>query len=109
MTRPNSPRLPNVRISRTHLILASYHITFVVVTLQDIVIEESFDDLVYPAGRVPVTVKINESLFGSSATTIIVAIVLMVTLTSLGPTKIFGGKFSGGQERDIDFNMAYAE
>jgi len=81
----------------------------VAVTLQEIVIEESFDDLVYPAGRVPVTEKINESLLGSSATTIMVAVVLIVTLTSLGPTKIFGGKFSGGQERNMEINMAYAK
>ena len=80
-----------------------------IVTLQPIVIEESFDDFVCPAGRVPVTVKVNESLFGSSATTVMVAVVLMVTLTSLGPTRIFGGKFSRGQEIKMEINMAYTE
>jgi len=81
----------------------------VVVTLQEIVIEESLNDFEYPVGRVPVTVKVNESLFGSSATTRMVAVVLMVTLTSLGPTKIFGGKFSEGQEINMEINMAYTE
>ena len=78
-----------------------------VVTLQEIVIEESFDDFEYPFGRVPVTEKVNESLFGSSATTTMVAVALMVTLTSLGPTIIFGGKFSGSQEINMEINMAY--
>ena len=107
--RPNSSLLPNLRTSRIHRILVSSNITLVIVTLQAIVIEESFDDFVYPVGRVPVTEKVNESLFGSSATTVMTAVVLMVTLTSLGPTRIFGGKFSGGQEINMEIKMAYTE
>lgn len=67
-------------------------VTLVVVTLHVRVIEESLVEVdVYPVGRVPVTVKVNESLLGSSATTVIVAVVLTVTLNSVGPLKIFGG------------------
>ena len=40
-------------------ILASSDITLVIVTLQEIVIEESLDDFVYPVGRVPVTEKVS--------------------------------------------------
>lgn len=69
------------------------------------VIEESLEDFVYPVGRVPVTMKVSESLFGSSATTVMVAVALMVTLTSVGPIKIFGGKFSGGQEICMELNI----
>lgn len=90
-------------------ILASSDITLVIVTLQEIFIEESLDDFVYPVGRVPVTEKVNESLFGSSATTVMAAVVLMVTLTSLGPTRIFGGKFSESQELKMEIDMAYTE
>ena len=46
-------------------------------------------------GSVPDKVKVKESLLGSSAVTIIVAVSLTVTLTSVnGPVKILGGKFS---------------
>lgn len=107
--RPSSSLLPIVRTSRVYRILASSDITLVIVAIQEIVIEESFDDFVYPVGRVPVTEKVNESLFGSSATTVMAAVVLMVTLTSLAPTRIFGGKFSGGQEINMKINMAYTE
>ena len=62
-----------------------------VVTPHVRVIEELLVEVVYPVGRVPVTVKVNESLLGSSATTVIVAVVLTVTLNSVGPLKIFGG------------------
>ena len=42
--------------------------------------------------------KVKESLLGSSAVTIIVAVSLTVTLTSVGPVKILGGKFSAKHE-----------
>ena len=45
-------------------------------------------------GSVPDKVKVKESLLGSSAVTIIVTVSLTVTLTSVGPVKILGGKFS---------------
>lgn len=51
-------------------------------------------NVVYPAGRLPETEKLKESLLGSSAVIVMVADVFTVTLTSDGPTKIFGGKFS---------------
>ena len=66
----------------------------VVVTFQESVIEVWLPDVVYPAGKFPETEKLKESLLGSSAVIVMVANVLTVTLTSVGPTKIFGGKFS---------------
>ena len=51
-------------------------------------------------GSVPDKVKVKESLLGSSAVTIIVAVSLTVILTSVGPVKILGGKFSAKYEHD---------
>ena len=50
--------------------------------------------VVCPAGRFPATKKLKESLLGSCAVTDILAEVFTVRFTSVGPTKIFGGKFS---------------
>ena len=50
--------------------------------------------VVCPVGRFPATEKLKESLLGSCAMTDILAEVFTVTFTSVGPTKIFGGKFS---------------
>ena len=71
--------------------------TLAVVTLQESVIEVWLLDVVYPAGKVPETEKLKESLLGSSAMIVMVANVWTVTLTSAGPTNIFGGKFSEKQ------------
>lgn len=49
-------------------------------------------------GSVPDKVKVKESLLGSSAVTIIVAVSLTVILTSVGPVRILGGKFSAKHE-----------
>ena len=67
-------------------------------------------DVVYPAGKFPGTEKLKESLLGSSAVIVMVANVLTITLTSVGPTKIFGGKFSEKEVRipglhDIQFDI----
>ena len=51
-------------------------------------------------GSVPDKVKVKESLLGSFAVTIIVAVSLTVILTSVGPVKILGGKFSVKYEHD---------
>ena len=59
-------------------------------------IEESVVDIVCPFGRVPLTEKVIVSLLGSCATIVTFAVVLTVMLSSVGPTKIFGGKFSKG-------------
>ena len=61
-------------------------------------IEVWFVDVVCPAGRFPATEKIKESLLGSCAVIVIVADVFTVTLTSVGPTKISGGKFATREE-----------
>lgn len=59
-------------------------------------IEESVVDVVCPFGRVPLTEKVIVSLLGSCATIVTFAVVLTVMFSSVGPTKIFGGKFSKG-------------
>lgn len=51
-------------------------------------------------GSVPDKVKVKESLLGSSAVTIILVVSLTVILTSVGPVKILGGKFSAKYEHD---------
>ena len=61
-------------------------------------IEVWFVDVVCLAGRFPATEKIKESLLGSCAVIVIVADVFTVTLTSVGPTKISGGKFAIREE-----------
>ena len=71
--------------------------TWAVVTLQESVMAVWLFAVVYPAGRFPATEKLKESLLGSCAVIDILAEVFTVTFTSVGPTKIFGGKFSAKQ------------
>ena len=52
-------------------------------------------------GSVPDKVKVKELLLGSSAVTTIVAVSLTVILTSVGPVKILGGKFSAMYKHDF--------
>ena len=69
------------------------------VTFHVSAIEDALIDILAPLGTLPKTLNVIESLLGSIALTVIQVVVLTVTLISVGPEIIFGGKLSDKDKR----------